>query len=237
MVDITQKPYFHYNDDVNLLSEQIRQHADVHVLGFARFFPNHQRFMICNNKEWWIDYYINELYRYSPYENKHKILKSSYNMWDHLPYAPPEIYQHSRKKFNIAHGLSVIQQYGDYCDCFVFATQSGNNKINNFYLNHKELFKEFIDKFYIQMDYAFSELSKKTFKIPENTQYVASPHLTLTSRQQDCAELLINGASTKEIAKVLQLSPRTVESHIEILKEKFSAKNRSQLVHSLNKIL
>lgn len=236
MVDIAQKPYFQYNDAINSFLEPISQHVDIQFLGYARVFNHQKRFLICNNKEWWIDYYGNDLYQYSTYETKYNSLSSAFHMWDHLPYAPPEIYRYSRKKFNLAHGLSIIQQHGDYCDSFVFATEPGNDRINNFYLNEKNLFEAFIQKFYIKLVHELSDLSDQTFSLPDDIQIVTKSLMSLPPRQQECARLLVEGLSTKEIARILQLSPRTIDDHVDVLREKFSAKNRIQLIHFLNKL-
>lgn len=236
MVDITQKPYFEYENEIKPILDPIRQHVDVQFMGFGRVFADNQRFIICNTKEYWIDFYDNDLYRYSTYENKYSKINSAFHMWDHLPYAPPEIYQYCRKKFNFAHGLSIIQQHGNHCDFFAFTTQPGNDRINNFYLNHKDLLEDFTKNFYIKMVHPLSKLATQTFMLPHNIQFITHCLQTLTPRQQDCAKLLIEGANTKEIAQILMVSPRTIETHIDAIKNKFNAKNRPQLVSSLSKM-
>lgn len=237
MVNITLKPYFNHNDAIIPLMEPLQSLVDIRLIGYSRMFANRERFLICPFKDWGVDFFtISQLYRYGLYE-KPQDIPSGYNMWDHLPYAPPEIYLHNRKKFNIAHGLTIIQQHGDYCDSFVFATHPGNNQINNFYLNQKDLFTAFTKDFYDKMAPTLTDLVTQTFMIPANTTTVSNPVLTLTPRQQDCARLLIEGITAKEIARVLQVSHRTVESHINLMKDKFQAKNRVQLIGTLGKML
>jgi LuxR family quorum-sensing system transcriptional regulator SolR len=57
--------------------------------------------------------------------------------------------------------------------------------------------------------------------------------MTLTPRQRDCAKLIISGFTAKEIAAQLNLSFRTVEGYIEILKRKYHARNKAALVATL----
>jgi DNA-binding CsgD family transcriptional regulator len=81
------------------------------------------------------------------------------------------------------------------------------------------------------------ELSKHKIFVPFNTSSDESQLITLSPRQQDCAILMAQELTAKEIAKALQLSHRTVEEHIDILKTKFEAKNRVHLLGLLQKYL
>ena len=54
--------------------------------------------------------------------------------------------------------------------------------------------------------------------------------LTLTEKQENCLFLLIRGKSIKEIAKILRVSPRTIECHMDALKRKLNCQNKSDLI-------
>lgn len=58
-------------------------------------------------------------------------------------------------------------------------------------------------------------------------------HKSLTLREKECAYCLIKGATAKEIAKLLNISVRTVDSHIEHMKSKLLCCSKSQLVQKL----
>lgn len=55
----------------------------------------------------------------------------------------------------------------------------------------------------------------------------------LTAREREVAALLVDGKTSKIIARQLNLSPRTVEMHRARLMKKFSAVTSSELVHRL----
>ena len=55
----------------------------------------------------------------------------------------------------------------------------------------------------------------------------------LTSREREIAALLVEGNTSKEIAREIGLSPRTVEMHRANLMRKFSSSTSSELVHRL----
>ncbi|KTC83553.1 helix-turn-helix transcriptional regulator [Legionella cincinnatiensis] len=56
-----------------------------------------------------------------------------------------------------------------------------------------------------------------------------SPELSLSPRQKQVLYWSMHGKSAKETAKILGISPRTVERHFEILREKTSTSNKQEL--------
>ena len=55
----------------------------------------------------------------------------------------------------------------------------------------------------------------------------------LTPREREIAALMVDGKTSKMIARQLDLSPRTVEMHRARLMAKFSASTSSELIHKL----
>jgi DNA-binding CsgD family transcriptional regulator len=238
MVDIIQKPFYNYNEAIAKLNEPFISQANVRLIGFSRMFVNRERILICTERDWCIDFHTNrQLYKIGLYEKPIDQLPSSFNMWDHLPYAPPEIYLHTRKAFGLAHGLTIVQNHGDHCDTFVFVTSPGNTGVNNFYLNQKEQFVSFVQNFYQELDKDIQFLYAHRFSLPLEFRPKPDLRLTITPRQKTCVQLLIHGLSAKEIAEKLLLSPRTVETHVDELRKKFNAKNRVELIYRLTNYL
>lgn len=58
-----------------------------------------------------------------------------------------------------------------------------------------------------------------------------APEVSLTPREGEILELVENGQTTKEIARILSISPKTVEFHRHNLMRKFDASNMADLVH------
>lgn len=59
----------------------------------------------------------------------------------------------------------------------------------------------------------------------------------LSKQQRECAKLLLKGFSSKQIAKGLNLSYRTVEAYVNHLKNKLSCQNKTELVLKLQALL
>jgi DNA-binding NarL/FixJ family response regulator len=67
---------------------------------------------------------------------------------------------------------------------------------------------------------------------PENSAWRRS----LTAREQEAAVLLARGASNKEIARQLDITERTVKSHVSAMLEKLGVRDRLQLALIINGI-
>jgi DNA-binding CsgD family transcriptional regulator len=64
-----------------------------------------------------------------------------------------------------------------------------------------------------------------------------SPPLTqlLTPHEQEVVELAVTGATTREMATELFMSPKTVESHLTSSYRKLGVRSKTQLGHVLNR--
>ncbi len=61
-------------------------------------------------------------------------------------------------------------------------------------------------------------------------QPVQLPHEQLTGRQKECLYLLLQGFSAKMIAQKLGLSSRTIETHIEGIKNRLGCFRKSEII-------
>lgn len=59
---------------------------------------------------------------------------------------------------------------------------------------------------------------------------IKSNYQTLTKRESEILFLLIRYYSAKLVSQKLNISPRTVEKHIEVIKEKFNIRSKNQLI-------
>ncbi|HEL8635631.1 TPA: helix-turn-helix transcriptional regulator, partial [Legionella pneumophila] len=92
-----------------------------------------------------------------------------------------------------------------------------------------------------QFNSIISQFEKNKIILPYNATCCQSNKINkeikrslLSPRQKDCAKLLLQGMSYKEIGKILQLSARTVETHVNQLKTKLGCDNKAELILQLN---
>ncbi|MCC5791759.1 MAG: PAS domain-containing protein [Legionellaceae bacterium] len=79
------------------------------------------------------------------------------------------------------------------------------------------------------------EITTEYLTIPLSKQLCAEnkQHAALTPRESQCCHLLCQGMTVKKMAQHLQLSPRTVESYMEQIKDKLQVKRKSELISKL----
>jgi DNA-binding CsgD family transcriptional regulator len=88
-----------------------------------------------------------------------------------------------------------------------------------------------VSNLFSQLPKILNRIGGKNNSISQNA-YVIGDHsgFHLTFRQSKCLFFVIRGKTSKEIAKILNLSFRTIEFHIEELKNKFNCKTKNDLI-------
>lgn len=69
-----------------------------------------------------------------------------------------------------------------------------------------------------------------------STHFHSNKPVKFTHREMDCANLLLKGYRIKEMAAIMHVSPRTIETHINNLKIKLSCRDKIELIIKLKDI-
>lgn len=166
--------------------------------------------------------------------------KDNYYLW--TPKYWPEMLIDAAVNFDTANGITYAERGEGYVDFFGFGAKANNISILNFYINHLDLLKNYSHDFRDKAAALISLYEKdKIIMGAESPAKIASyspiPSHNLSSRQLQCANLLMQGKTYKEVASVLDISVRTVETHFETLRIKLSCRNKSELIVKLPAIL
>jgi DNA-binding CsgD family transcriptional regulator len=217
---------------------------------FANARVNHLRqFSTINNNPEYARHYIQEgFYHADISADSAKLDLGDYLMWDLV-----DCNGKTREMLNAAfdfgykHIFTIIKNRKEHTDYYHFGTHLTNPAINHWYLNNidkLELFINYFDEKMIStgLNLAHTEVYPvliRDCQIATSCLEVSKPsqefveHMVpshFSPRQKECMPLIIQGLSAKEIAKVLEISHRTVEDYIQVLKQKLHAKNKSDLI-------
>ncbi len=175
------------------------------------------------------------------------------NISDNMPISLVNLICDAKNIFNAINGVTLKLNSADYFEIFGFTT-----KINTVYglnqlLNNMDTFKRFILDFtkvasdiinqcesnnirLISLD-AFNLNQKRAQKcmgLNSNNRALHNP--ALSQRELDCAKHLLMGKNMRETASELLISPRTVETHIENIKNKLGCNKKSEVISKLLEI-
>lgn len=153
----------------------------------------------------------------------------------------PVLLRDASINFNISNGISIVQKIKNSIEFYCFATTVNNQAIiNNFYINNLYLLKKYCSYFKEKASHLINQSEKNKIGINSNNNHfkkMSFQPLNLSQRQLDCAQLLLYGKTCKEIAKVLNLSPRTIETHFDYIKTKLGCINKTELIIKLTDLL
>ncbi len=152
----------------------------------------------------------------------------------------------ARNYFNIDHMMMLLSRQADHYEVFGFATHTVNDKIISFYmynldslLKFGDFFKENANRLITEIDNnplisngykpnrIVSDESRLKFDNFSQADYL---QIDLTDRQIDCIRNLIKGMTMKKIAKIMNLSPKTIEHYFQIIRKKLNCRSRSELI-------
>jgi LuxR family transcriptional regulator, quorum-sensing system regulator SolR len=142
--------------------------------------------------------------------------------------------------FDIANGITIAHRNEDSIECYAFGAKVNNTSIVNFYLNNPDKLHNYCHFFKEQANTLLNVGEKNKIILTMNdinNENISLPKmLTLSDRQFECATLLLSGMKYKEIGRQLNLSARTVEHYIDMLKAKLDCHHINELIIKLTKI-
>lgn len=249
---------------IDSLCQPLLQYGVNYFLYVKRYVDGSQ-LEISSHPNWSEYYYKHEFYNIGPFKNIRRIYDSGKHFWFDRGDAFEKMYSVARESFNIDNGYTIVKKYSDCNEFFHFAGKAKNTGLINFYLNYNDVLERFIlyfkdkygdvinvaekNKFIIQYheeQKENTELNSHTrFQLleiaktmPINRYFLCEHRNTyLTSREVECVKWYITGKSAEEIAIILNISKRTVETHLEKVKKKLNCYKQSQLAGKIQTLI
>lgn len=240
-------------DALQGISCALENNFNIKLLTFRRLFTNGKIIHLSNDHQW-----LDHSFEHSLWQSTSSLkriqsidIDTQYShVWNHDPSMTDHVYQAMYEK-NLWHGLTLYDKREDYVDLWAFATDRSNTMAMNFYTNHMDIIKQFILYMHdqarhilfpegidisIQTTNTFSCKTEDTegsrpFLFDFNKYYYGEDQKSYLTRSQFlCVYLLSCGKSVKDIALELAISPRTVECHLNSVKQKLGESSRAGLL-------
>ncbi len=245
---IKEHPYYQLSDKVAEICAPLFNNFTINYFGYACmcFEGNRVKMFGANSNKKWLSYYLS---------NNYPVLCSSKKTCDWLSIMPTDaLTKAGSYDFNQYNGILVGKKHLDYIECFEFASPNPHVSPLEFCVN-----KEILNKFILYFKYKAGSIIKASEREPlllptskvlkaedpyqpsYNKFYQAikmrklplrlkNQEVLLSQREFDILSLLVKGKTMREIAQILNISSRTVETYIYTTKDKTNAFTTSHLL-------
>lgn len=233
------------------------------ILGFFYMKVYHDgSFIDLTTDTTWASQFFTKFFeeKYRTHEiNDHMFVFEDISLWELNSHNT--IWQEAKDLFGFGNGITITKKTKLYNEKYCFYSSAENKQINNFYLNHIHILKQFIAYFNEKTARLMQKVEPYKLLIPQtyideksNTypchSYNIKDFLTelegvylegiesfarLSKREFGILKWLASGKSAKEIGTILNISNRTVEQHIKNLKLKLKCFKTSQLTNIASK--
>ncbi|KTD48658.1 Bacterial regulatory protein, luxR family [Legionella rubrilucens] len=206
------------------------------------------RELLASHAPWIKHFYENALFQSACIVDIEHLLPKGFYLWTELDKKDPAYFQ--GRDFNIDNGISFVSKTAKATYIYIFASTPAQYGMNNFYIANIDLLQRFIHYFNDKAKPLIDEASKNRIILPEQQSispnkinylslsdkargqfleetkveryflFNESQDLYLTRKQGLCASLLVKGYTSKQIAKEVNISHRTVEGYFLKMKNK-----------------
>lgn len=249
-VDIEKHFSIKSSVNVKEICDSVLSSIGITYFNYIKVYHNDcSRELLTNNPEWIKHFYKEGLYHSVGAIDVEHLLPKGYFLWSELNEKDP-VYLEGRDYFNIDNGISFVIKRPSVTYLYIFASSQENYKINNFYSGNIDLLKRFIhyftdrgqdliktaadnriylpEKQIINMERVnnndFTQEQKNIFleKTEVNRYFILneSDDLYLTKKQAESAKYFSEGFTSKQIARKMDISFRTVENYLYEVKDK-----------------
>ena len=204
----------------------------------------------------WAEYFLNAGYQNSGIAKyQQEYLKSDYTLWSiSQMFNIGDCAKNMRSdciKNDYGNGITLIERYPEHTQLYYFAARTEDACSNEFFINNLGLLNKFIihfeeqcrqDKFLLQTYLKKYLCQNEIEQVPVTSDAEFTPHFRrihfhsktgdfyLTAAEFKCLQLVVYGFTIKQIAKIFNLSYRTIESHLQNAKDKAGCTTLRQLI-------
>lgn len=216
---------------------------------FYSEFTNHQRSCLVGNMPEWLVYQKENIHTHESYSGNYINFSSGMNMLFVSSLDPQHNAVKDLRKFNINSGIYLVKNFqnsnkSEFC-MFTSSKESpdGNRlfldnitELERFSLYFKEQASPIIEKsrlpenlFNSHEQFRDEQLKLELPKIKKYYLGMIAPGVYITAQQFQIIKLTMLGATAKEVSVELNISPRTVEKHIENVRVHLKCQRKSDL--------
>jgi len=248
------KKSFSYNatTEVEEICHPFFKAFKLNYFDYARSYSTKEIYGLQSNRDWFCHFFSDN------YLIGSTIFHKGVHLWKDFPYQ--RLARNAAQSFNMYQGIAIFKQHENYVEFFDFCAQPDNYTATDFYFNNLDLldnfvfyFKDKAEKLIKQMlknpiivsaasghqqilDTDYSEF-KKLFMARRVRMNIYKQEVIFSKREYEILKQIAQGKTIREIANILKISSRTIDTHIKNARNKVDGANRSRLVENFAKNL
>jgi DNA-binding CsgD family transcriptional regulator len=256
--EIVQKYIIQHSNCIQEATRPLRDHFGITYFTYHKIDSNGKYTVLVDRPDWAEHYVDKQLFLEDPYLRHPSMYTSGVTfMHEHgSKIFKKSLSQSGKQVLSAESGLLLIQKYADSVEFLGFCANPQKVKLQHLYLNHLHMLHAFGSFFKHKLQTILKKMESEanTLSSLKGNDYFTQEHITLelthndrlsyykklglpialqaeklSSREIQCLKYMVLGDSMKEIAAKLGLSPRTIESYFENIKNKLSCWNKGCL--------
>ncbi len=249
--EIVQNVITKHSDRIRRVTAPLRNRFGVSYFTYHHIDEKGNYKVLVDRPDWAEHYVENKFYLNDPYLRHPEVYQSGFCLIDDFgsDEYKEKIIHSTKSILNMDIGVISIQKLGTSVEFFGMAATKKTSSLETVYFNHPQLLKSFIPHFkrelkdFLHEAHPLPDLKGANFfthekihpNLDEQTKlaYLKSLGFSLehlTPREKECLKHFGEGKSAKETASLLHLSPRTIESYFENIKNKLSCWSKQDLL-------
>lgn len=236
--------------DINDICNPLFNAFHLNYFAYCQIRRNRQLTILISDPAW-LKQFIKQNYYY---QNRRK-LSPGFHAWEDTQQT--KTVNDFRENFNHYRGFYLVNQTEDYTETGIFAAPANNINPIDRCVNHLDAIQQFMIYFKNQAAGLLEEANKHRLFLNEMQPSETTPEtdtfdekhfketitlknyrfhighqiVKLTAREFLCVQQYCRGLSAKEIAKQLNLSPRSVETYLAHVRLKLNCHSKRDLTH------
>lgn len=237
---LSKEDYFKYHTadasmggTKNLLKEMITNDVIKNITYIKAY--DKSCFILTTLEQWFYDWLFNfnefdHTLFFKKIRETLSVNEHTYCIWSHLIKDKLLDFNH---QYSVNAGFDIYKRRDSYVEML---SVSGENidELHNFCINNLE----YLHKMFNEASNATKNIKQQVVEFPlklkfeplNNNLIINNKSVHLTEKEMDCIKQMMKGYTMKATAKELNISPRTVETHLYKIKQKLQCNNKFELL-------
>lgn len=238
-----KNPLFTLEKDVKKFCEPIFEILDLKYFSYGKFYNNGNCILLSTNKNVFLNHFDKKYQLTVPPSKETESKKEVLNLIP-IDHSLEKIIEDEHSNFDHGSMIDYIKKSENYYEMFCFVAKKEAKDPEHKFLNHTNIIKSFSKNMMESFKVDLKSENENYIKLPDKMVSKISTNrkggdghpifhkeniFYLTKRQLFCMALIGQGKTTKEIGKILTISSKTVEFHLNVIKNKIGLFRKSDL--------